>query len=126
MSKPRQVPPDEYPDGLDPAILGGRIREACGGRSQRWLAEALDVDPSTVSDWKTGKHRPSRAHLAAIAEATGKPFAFFTGAALVACCLAAQLGLHCPADPLGVCPTHVLIQAEGLLSITAQLVLAVT
>jgi transcriptional regulator with XRE-family HTH domain len=57
--------------------LGERIKEARGEMTQRDLADALGVDPITVSRWERGVNELTTRKLRKIAEATGKPLAFF-------------------------------------------------
>lgn len=67
-------------------VLAARIRRArrdiphVNGKhiSQATFAEKLGVHWVTVSNWERGKGVPSIENLVAIAEATGKPVAFFT------------------------------------------------
>ena len=47
--------------------------------SQSALADRIGVHVITVSQWERGKARPTIDNLAAIAEATGKPLAYFMG-----------------------------------------------
>ncbi len=60
--------------GYDPietgSTLGERIRAARRrlGLSHADLAKRLEVDPSTVLDWETGRHRPSQRCRDRIAE----------------------------------------------------------
>ena len=59
--------------------LGRRIQTA--RLEKRWkqkqLAAAVNVEPITVSRWETGRHMPDLDMLEMIAQATGKPVAFF-------------------------------------------------
>lgn len=59
--------------------LGKKIREARDGKlwKQKELAAALHVEPQTVSRWERGENSPDVATLRLLAEATGRPLAFF-------------------------------------------------
>lgn len=68
-------------------VLAARIRaarratETANGKrmSQQALADRIGVHVITVSQWERGNASPSIANLAAVAEATGKPVAYFMG-----------------------------------------------
>lgn len=46
---------------------------AIEARSQRKLAELLDVHPNMVTYWKSGKHKPSATQIAQLAEVARLP-----------------------------------------------------
>lgn len=62
--------------------LGRRIKEARQEKNwkQKELAQAVHVEPMTVSRWERGENTPPLETLALIAKATGKPRSFFVGA----------------------------------------------
>jgi transcriptional regulator with XRE-family HTH domain len=63
--------------------LGDRIRAARAdlGWKQKHLAAEVRVEPITVSRWERGATTPDLDTLRAVAQATGKPIAYFvTGA----------------------------------------------
>lgn len=51
--------------------VGDAIRRALGGRTQRWLAAQIGLDPSTVSLIVRGQQSPSLDQIDAIASALG-------------------------------------------------------
>jgi len=53
------------------------IRTSRGEQSQRAFAKALDVDPSYVHRWETGKVVPSLTNIARLAEVSGYPPEWF-------------------------------------------------
>jgi transcriptional regulator with XRE-family HTH domain len=53
--------------------LADEIRRALGSRSQKWLAERLDVDQTTVSSWVRGQVSPRIERLTEIEEVLGLP-----------------------------------------------------
>jgi len=59
--------------------LGRRIKQARDERGwkQKDLAQAVHVEPMTVSRWERGVNTPDLDTLALIAKATGKPQSFF-------------------------------------------------
>jgi transcriptional regulator with XRE-family HTH domain len=59
--------------------LGNRIREARAskGWKQRELASEVEVEAITVSRWERGATTPDLDVLRLVAEATGKPLAYF-------------------------------------------------
>ena len=59
--------------------LGERIRTARAdlGWKQKHLAAEVRVEPITVSRWERGATTPDLDTLRAVAEATGKPLAYF-------------------------------------------------
>jgi transcriptional regulator with XRE-family HTH domain len=59
--------------------LGERIRTARAdlGWKQKHLAAEVRVEPITVSRWERGATTPDLDTLRAVAQATGKPLAFF-------------------------------------------------
>lgn len=59
--------------------LGQRIRKARKdkGWKQKHLAEAVHVEPITVSRWERGQHTPDLDTLEVIAHETGQPLSFF-------------------------------------------------
>lgn len=67
-------------------VLSARIRAArrsveINGKpmSQQALADRLQVHVVTVSGWERAKSTPTVENLAAIADATGRPLAYFMG-----------------------------------------------
>src|SRR5919109_1937165 len=60
-------------------MLGERIREARASRGwkQRELASEVEVEAITVSRWERGATTPDLDVLRLVAEATGKPLAYF-------------------------------------------------
>ena len=60
-------------------VLGDRIREArtAKGWKQKNLAAEVEVEPITVSRWERGATTPDLDVLRLVAEATGKPLAYF-------------------------------------------------
>ncbi len=48
--------------------IAASLSHALGSRSQKWLADALVVKPTAVSQWINGKYRPLAIHLALIAD----------------------------------------------------------
>ena len=51
--------------------LGKALRDALGDRTQKWLAEAMDVDPTTVSRFILGKQIPTLEQLSRAAMVLG-------------------------------------------------------
>jgi transcriptional regulator with XRE-family HTH domain len=45
--------------------------------TQSALAQLVGVQPSQVSLWERGRHQPTTANLAAVADATGRDLAWF-------------------------------------------------
>lgn len=62
------------------SLFGKRLDQALkrAGKNQVWLAEKLDVKPSAVSRWKTGRDFPEDDRLPAICSALGVDASFFT------------------------------------------------
>ena len=60
-------------------MVGDRIREARAskGWKQKHLAAEVEVEPITVSRWERGATTPDLDVLRLVAEATGKPLAYF-------------------------------------------------
>jgi transcriptional regulator with XRE-family HTH domain len=54
---------------VDPHVVGGRLQEILGARgiTQAALAEAIGTSPAAVSNWLSGRKRPSTDNLQAIA-----------------------------------------------------------
>src|SRR5437870_2511544 len=63
--------------------VGDRIREARAHRGwkQKELAAEVEVEPITVSRWERGATTPDLDVLRLVADATGKPLAYFVGGA---------------------------------------------
>ena len=63
-------------------MLGDRIRaaRAAKGWTQKHLAAEVDVEPITVSRWERGATTPDLDVLRLVADATGKPLAYFVAA----------------------------------------------
>jgi transcriptional regulator with XRE-family HTH domain len=63
------------------AELGNRIREArtSQGWKQKHLAAEVRVEPITVSRWERGATTPDLDAIRLVAEATGRPLAYFLG-----------------------------------------------
>ncbi len=61
------------------ATLARNVKQARrdAGLSQRKLAEKLDTDPSLVSKWERGVHRPEDTTLLAVGDLTGRDFPWF-------------------------------------------------
>ena len=61
--------------------VGERIREARAskGWKQKHLAAEVEVEPITISRWERGATTPDLDVLRLVAEATGKPLAYFVG-----------------------------------------------
>jgi transcriptional regulator with XRE-family HTH domain len=61
--------------------IGERIRTARAekGWKQKHLAAAVSVEPITVSRWERGATTPDLQVLGLVAEATGRPLAYFVG-----------------------------------------------
>lgn len=63
--------------------IGRRIRAArkAEGLSQVELARLLPgtLSDNSISGWENGRHRPSAAHLEALAHALDRPVAYFYG-----------------------------------------------
>lgn len=72
---------DEYPDDVDRADLGERIRHArkAKHRTQLQMAIILDVTPSAYSGWERGEHRPHPREMALLIEFTGFSEGWFLG-----------------------------------------------
>jgi transcriptional regulator with XRE-family HTH domain len=51
--------------------VGAALTEALGGRTQRWLAKQVGVDPATISRILSGKQSPSLEQLDRAAKALG-------------------------------------------------------
>ena len=70
MARPRKSPQ-----------IGERIRAARAekGWKQKHLAAAVSVEPITVSRWERGATTPDLQVLGLVAEATGRPLAYFVG-----------------------------------------------
>lgn len=62
--------------------VGEKIRQAIkeAGLTQQKLADKLGITNPVVNVWVTGKRNPTASSLKKIAEATGKPYAYFIGA----------------------------------------------
>jgi transcriptional regulator with XRE-family HTH domain len=48
-----------------------RTRRERIGKSQRWLAARVGVVHGTLENWETGRSRPAKRHLPALASALG-------------------------------------------------------
>lgn len=61
--------------------VGERIREAraAKGWKQKELAAEVEVEPITISRWERGATTPDLDVLRLVADATGKPLAYFVG-----------------------------------------------
>jgi transcriptional regulator with XRE-family HTH domain len=61
--------------------VGDRIREAraAKGWKQKELAAEVEVEPITISRWERGATTPDLDVLRLVADATGKPLAYFVG-----------------------------------------------
>lgn len=57
--------------------IAANIRAVRGEMSQREFSKMLDVDPSYVHRWETGKVVPNFASITLIAEATNRPPEWF-------------------------------------------------
>lgn len=57
--------------------IAANIKAVRGEMSQREFSKLLDVDPSYVHRWETGKVVPNFASITLIAEATGRPPEWF-------------------------------------------------
>lgn len=57
--------------------IAANIRTVRGDMSQRAFAKILDVDPSYVHRWETGKVVPSFANIARLADAADVPQEWF-------------------------------------------------
>lgn len=77
--------PPQTPRSAPNGHIGELIREARDQAlmTQDALAREIGVQARTVSLWEQGHHKPRRGHLRAIAQATGKPLAYFTVQALL-------------------------------------------
>lgn len=62
-----------------PKFSGKKIREArhAAGLTQAALAHAINTRERNIIRWENDQHDPRFEHVAAIAEATGKPLDFF-------------------------------------------------
>ena len=61
--------------------VGERIREAraAKGWKQKELAAEVEVEPITISRWERGATTPDLDVLRLVADATGRPLAYFVG-----------------------------------------------
>jgi transcriptional regulator with XRE-family HTH domain len=57
--------PTSFPERL----VGARRAQ---GFSQREMAERIGIDPRTIQDWETGRHRPSPKKLKLVERVLGK------------------------------------------------------
>lgn len=53
------------------SILGDNLRRLRGSRRQREIAEAVGVEPPTISQWETGREKPGRDRLLLLAKLFG-------------------------------------------------------
>ena len=65
------------PDSDIGQIITGRLRQI--GKTQKWLAEMLDVNPNSLNGLIKGRYTPSKRSLLAIAFVLQIPFEIFFG-----------------------------------------------